>query len=971
MPTSAARPSPGALRKSLLGSAVVAIAIAVSGCATNTPASSSPSHPQADKNAAVIDIPFTKFQLDNGLTVVVHEDHKAPVVAVSVWYHVGSADEPAGKTGFAHLFEHLMFSGSENHKGTYFSPFEVAGATDMNGTTWFDRTNYFETVPTTALDMALWMESDRMGHLLSAIGKTELDTQRGVVQNEKRQGENRPYGRTSENILLNSFPANHPYQHDTIGSMADLDAASLEDVKQWFRGYYGAANTTVVLAGDITPAIAKEKLQKYFGDIPAGPPVPRQQPWPAPRSASTSGTQQDHVAQVRIYREWNAPQLGAPDNPLLDLAADVLGGGKTSRLYQRLVYQDKLVDSVSVHLQTFALASQFELRADVKKGVDPAQVEAAVADEWAKFLKDGPTEDELARAKTSARAGFVRGLERVGGFGGKAVILAESQVYLGDPAAYKLDLERTAAATPASVLAAARKWIAQGDYTLTVVPAKKGADLAAEDKAVKGLPDAPGKPKPVLPVEKKYTTAKNDVDRGAGVPAVTAFPDLTFPAVQRGKLKNGIEVILAERHTIPVTHVQLEFNAGYAADQGRKLGTASFTASMLDEGTKTLDSVEIAKRSERLGAVIRNNAGLDSSSSSLNALNSDLPASLELFADVVRNPAFRDADVERIRAQWLAGISQEKTQPNGMALRTLPPLLYGSDHAYGIPFTGTGTEAGIKALTVGDLVAFHDDFIRPDNVEILVAGDTTLATILPLLDKAFGDWVAPSSAVPKKNLAHVSAQKKPRVFLINRSDSPQSLILAGALVPSTTAPDYLPEQTANAVFGGTFTSRLNMNLRENKRWSYGARSSIQDALGQRPLLLQAPVQTDKTAESVSEALKEVRAIAGDAPPTEAEINKIKEARVRALPGSFETTAAVLGALATNQLYGRPDDYVPMLKQNIEAQTVAQVDAAAKQIFVPDSLTWVVVGDLSKIEKPVRALKIGKVEVIDADGKVQH
>ncbi|MEP6938382.1 MAG: pitrilysin family protein [Rudaea sp.] len=955
----------------MFAAVAIALAVAASGCASTQTATKAGTPARAAGSSADVDIAFTKFQLDNGLTVVVHEDHKAPVVAVSVWYHVGSGDEPTGKTGFAHLFEHLMFSGSENHKGVYFAPFEIAGATDMNGTTWFDRTNYFETVPTTALDMALWMESDRMGHLLSAIGKKELDTQRGVVQNEKRQGENRPYGRTNENILLNTFPANHPYQHDTIGSMADLDAASLEDVKQWFKDYYGAANTTVVLAGDITPATAREKLQKYFGDIPAGPPVPRQQPWAAPRSASTRGTQQDHVAQVRIIREWNVPQLGDAENPLLDIAAFALGGGKTSRLYQRLVYQDKLVDSVNVHVQTFALASQFELRADVKNGVDPAQVEAAIGDEWSKFLKEGPTEDELARAKTSLRAGFIRGLEKVGGFGGKAVILAESQVYLGNPAAYKVDLERMAAATPASVLAAARKWIAQGDYTLTVVPAKKGADLAGEDKAEKGLPDATGKPKPVLPVEKKYTTVRNDVDRGKGVPDVSAFPDLAFPAVQRGKLKNGIEVILAERHAIPITHVQLQFDAGYAADQGRKLGTASFEDTMLDEGTKTLDSVEIAKRKQRLGAVIGAGSGLDTSSVSLNALNAELAPSLELFADIVRNPAFRDADIERIRAQWLADIAQEKTQPNGMALRALPPLLYGPNHAYGIPFTGTGTEAAIKALTVADLVAFHDDFIRPDNARIFVVGDTTLATILPLLDKTFGDWAAPASAIPKKNLAHVAAQKKPRVYLINRADSPQSLILAGALVAPTTAPDYLPVQTANAIFGGTFTSRLNMNLRENKRWAYGARSSIQDALGERPLLLQAPVQTDKTAESLSEALKEVRAIAATTPPTAAEIDKIKSQRVRALPGSFETSAAVLGALTTNQLYGRPDNYVPMLKQNIEAQTVEQVDAAARQVFVPDALTWVVVGDLSKIEKPVRALKIGEVKVIDVDGKDVH
>ncbi len=914
-----------------------------------------------------VDIPFTRFTLPNGLTAIVHEDHKAPVVAVSIWYHVGSADEPTGKTGFAHLFEHLMFSGSENRKGTYFEPFEEVGATDMNGTTWFDRTNYFETVPTTALDMALWMESDRMGHLLGAIGQKELDTQRGVVQNEKRQGENRPYGRTDENILANAFPANHPYQHDTIGSMADLDAASLADVKQWFTDYYGAANTTIVLAGDITPQLARQKLMTYFGDIPAGPPVPRQQPWVAARRTSTRGEQKDHVAQVRIIREWNVAQLGHEDEPLLELAADALGGGKTSRLYQRLVYKDKLVDSVSVEVQPFALASQFVLTADVRQGVDPATVEKAVAEEWAKFLKDGPTEEELERSRMSSRAGFIRGLEKVGGFSGKATVLAESQVYRGDPGAYKLDLERIQAATVDSVKAAANRWIARGDYTLTVVPAAEGETI--DESAPKGLPAADGKPKPVVPDQPEYGTAKSDLDRSQGVPKVTDFPDLSFPEIQRGTLKNGIEVVLAERHTIPVVQLQLQFDAGYASDQGRKLGTSSFAMAMLDEGTETLDSVEIARRSERLGARIGAGSGLDSSAVSLNALDSQLEPSLALFADIVRNPAFRNADVERIRGQWLADIAQEKTQPTGIALRTLPPLLYGDNHAYGIPFTGSGTEASIRSLDVKDLRRFHRDFIRPDNVRILVAGDTTMAAITAQLDKVFGDWKVAETPVPAKTIGHVDAQKKVRVFLVDRPDSPQTLILTGSLAPSTKAPNNIEIQTMNGAFGGTFTSRLNMNLREDKRWAYGASSFLQDAIGQRPFMTYASVQTDKSAESVAEILKEARAIIGDKPLTDAEISKIKTQRVRALPGSFETTASVLGVLSGNSLYGRPDNYVLTLKSRIEGQKDADVEAAAREVIQPDALTWVIVGDLGKIEKPVRALKLGEVKVLDADGKV--
>jgi zinc protease len=914
------------------------------------------------------DIAYTRFTLPNGLTVVVHEDHKAPVVAVSIWYHIGSADEPKGKTGFAHLFEHLMFSGSENHKGTYFGPFELAGATDMNGTTWFDRTNYFETVPTTALDMALWMESDRMGHLLGAIGQKELDTQRGVVQNEKRQGENRPYGRVDENILAKTYPANHPYQHDTIGSMADLNAASLDDVKQWFHSNYGAANTTLVLAGDITLAQAKAKAARYFGDIPAGAAVARQQPWITPLATATRGVQHDHVAQPRIIRTWVVPQLGSDDAISLDLAATVLGGGKTSRLYQRLVYQDKLVDDISASMAPFALASQFQIQADVKQGVEPARVEAVINDELKKFLAAGPTSDELERAKVSHRAGFVRGLEKVGGFGGKAVILAEGQVYRGDPGAYKKDLQRAGAASIASVKTAATTWLSKGDYLLTVLPAGKDFDPVAEDAKVVALGTTQGRPQPVLPAKHVYHVVKSDLQRASGVPPVTQFPALSFPPLERGKLANGIEVILAERHTIPVTQVELLFDAGYAADQGRKLGTASFTSSLMNESTRTLDSVEVAKRKQRLGAITDVGCGLDTCSASLNALNDQLQPSLRLFADIVRNPAFKPADIDRVRGQWLAGIAQEKTQPTGLALRTLPPLLYGAHHAYGIPFTGTGTESEIKALTAADLVAFQNDWLRPDNVKILVAGDTTLAQIIPQLNAAFGDWKAPASAVPTKNIAAVAAQAKPRVFLINRADAPQSLILAGLLAPSTRADNNLAIQAANGAFGGTFTSRLNMNLREDKRWAYGAQSFLMDAQGQRPFLLYAPVQTDKTAESANEVLKEARAVIGDRPLTAAEIAKIKDQRVRALPGSYETTSAVLGAISGIVQYDRPDDYVQTLKSRLQAITPAAAETAIKEIVQPAAITWVIVGDLSKIEAPVRALNLGDVQVIDADGQ---
>ncbi|MGN2254025.1 M16 family metallopeptidase [Frateuria sp. GZRe12] len=908
------------------------------------------------------ELKYERFTLPNGLTVVVHEDHKAPVVAVSVWYHVGSSYEPKGKTGFAHLFEHLMFQGSENHKDEYFKPFELAGATDQNGTTWLDRTNYFETVPTTALDMALWMESDRMGHLLGAIGQKELDEQRGVVQNEKRQGENEPYGRVSELIQAEAFPANHPYHHDTIGSMADLNAASLGDVKQWFKDYYGAANTVVVLAGDITPAQAKQKMLKYFGDIGAGPAVPRPQVWVTPRGKSTRGTMTDNVAQARIYREWNVPSRNDVELNQLQLAAAVLGGGKTSRLYQRLVYKDKLADDVSVDIEQHVLASLFELQVDVKKGADPAKVEAAVADEWARFLKDGPTADELERVKTGIRAAFVRGLERVNT---QASILAEGQLYQGDPGSYLMDFDALMAATPTSVKASANRWIAKGDYTLTVAPGKvEDTDFAT----YAGRPAQPGKPMDELSAKGEYTTVKSPVDRAKGVPEVTQFPSLTFPTLQHGKLANGIEVTLAERHEVPATQVQLLFDAGYAADQGRKLGTSSFTMAMLDEGTKDLDSVEIAKREQRLGAQIGSGCGLDSCNVSLNALNDKLEPSLTLFADIVRNPAFRTGDISRLRGQWLARIAQEKSQPIGIALRTLPPLLYGEGHAYAIPFTGSGTVTSITALDANDMRRFMGDFIRPDNVKILVAGDTTLDAVIPQLDKVFGDWKPGAGKVPAKNLAKVAAPGTSRVYLIDRPGAQQSLILAGGLAPSTKVDNNLAIETMNGAFGGTFTSRLNMNLREDKHWAYGAYSFMPDALGQRPFLMYAPVQTDKTAPSAQEILSEARGVVGKHPLSAEEIAKIKEGDVRSLPGEYQTTSAVMDALEDIALYDRPDNWIQTEKARIQALTDPQVQATANEVIHPDHLTWVIVGDLKKIEAPVRALKLGKVQVLDADGK---
>jgi zinc protease len=895
----------------------------------------------APKAAALpaVEIAYEKFVLPNGLTLVVHEDRKAPIVAVNVWYHVGSKDEKPGKTGFAHLFEHLMFQGSENHRDEYFKPFERVGATDMNGTTWLDRTNYFQNVPTTALDMALWMESDRMGHFLGVVDQKLLDEQRGVVQNEKRQGENEPYGKVFEALQRASFPEGHPYRWETIGSMEDLNAASLADVKEWFAKYYGAANVTLVIAGDIDAATAKEKVQKYFGDIPAGPPVSRQAAWTAARTESTRATMQDRVAQVRIYKTWNVPRGGTADTVLLQLGAGVLGGSAASRLDARLVHKDRIADRVSTSVIDFELASIFVIDADVKQGIEPARVEAAIDEELARLLREGPTAAETQRVQTLFAAGFVRGVERIGGFGGKADVLAACQVYEGTPDCYKRDLQVAGSATPKGLQAALKRWLAQGDHTLTVSPYPR------------------------------YTTAPSAVNRKSGPPAVTQFPDLAFPKIQRGTLKNGMPVILAERHDVPVVQLQMMFDAGYAADQGRTLGTSSFTTGMLDEGTTSLSALAFKARAEDLGARVGAGSGLDTSTATLSALKARLGESLDLYADMILRPAFAPEEFKRVQSQWLARIQQEKTEPDSMALRVLPPLIYGAGHAYAMPLTGSGTEASIAALTPDALRAFHREWLRPDNARLLVVGDTTLAEIVPLLDARFGAWRAPDAPLPKKNVAAVALPAKARVFLIDKPEAEQSVIIAGLAAPSSKAPNHLEIQTMNAILGGTFTSRLNMNLREDKHWSYGAGASLPGAVGQRPYYLYAPVQSDKTVESIREVAREAREYVGKRPATADELAKIKARDVRRLPGQFETAGAVMGALSGIVLYERPDDYVQTLRARVERQSLPGIQAVAREVLKPDALTWVIVGDLARIEAPIRKLNLGEVKVLDADGNV--
>src|SRR5579863_8302521 len=883
-------------------------------------------------SAQNIDIPYQKFVLDNGLTLIVHEDHKAPIVAVNFWYHVGSKNEKPGKTGFAHLFEHLMFGGSEHAKGSYIQAFDAVGATDQNGTTNEDRTNYFENVPTSALDYTLWMEADRMGFL--DLSQKTLDLQRGVVQNEKRQDENQPYALAEEEISKNTYPTGHPYSWPVIGDMADLDAASFKDVQEWFKTYYGPSNVVLVIAGDIDANTAKTKVEKYFGDIPPGPPVTHQQAWIAKMTGSHRSVTQDRVPLPRVYMTWNVPQFGSADSDYLRLVSACLGQGKTSRLYKRLVYDDQIASDVNVDQDAREIGGQFYIQATARPGHNLDEIEKEINEELARFFKDGPTSEELQRVQTQYVANFLRGIERIGGFGGKSDRLAQYATFTGNPDGYKITLQRVREATRDDLKSAANRWMSDGVYIVQVVPF---ADYKAD---------------------------KTEADRSK-TPALSAPPELKLPQLQRASLSNGLKVILAERHEVPLVHVWLATDAGYAADQFAKPGTAKLTTTLLTDGTATKNALQINDQAALLGANLTGYSNLDFSYVSLSALKAKLDPSLELFADVILNPSFPEADFKREQKLQLDAIEEEQKEPIQVALRVFPALIYGPGHAYGNPLTGSGTTASTQAITREDLARFHHVWFHPNNATLIVVGDTTLAEITPKLEKLFSTWSA--EKVPVKNLSSVKPASEPEVYIVDKPGASQSMIIAGHV---SLAPDPAREIAIRAMnddLGGTFSSRLNMNLREDKHWAYGAGSFLWSAKAQRPLFIYAPVQTDKTKEALVEVNKEIKGIVQDRPVTAEELSAIKANETLSLPGSRETIDSVGNSILDQLKFGLPDDYYETMAGKISALKGSDLDAAAKQVIHPGSMVWVVVGDRAKIEQGIKELNIGKIHFIDADG----
>jgi predicted Zn-dependent peptidase len=895
-----------------------------------------------------VSIPNSVFRLNNGLTVVVHEDHKAPIAAVSVWYNVGSKDEPKGKDGFAHLFEHLMFNGSENLPGDFDTYLANIGATDNNGSTYFDRTNYFETVPAGALERALFMESDRMGHLLGAVTQGVLDNQRAVVENEKRQGESRPGGLVGITEFANLFPPGHPYHHTPIGSFADLDQASLADVKQWFRDKYGPNNAVLVVAGDVKPEQVRTLAEKYFGDIPAGPVNHPAMATVPTLAKAKSIDMKDHVATTIIQRFWAVPGLLDKRLAALDIGASVLGGLASSRFDKILVRGEGLAVAASASLTPLQRAGIFNVAVYVKPGVDPAKVSKRLDEVMADYVAKGPTSDEVQRAVMSEVSERIRGLEQVGGFSGKAVTLGEGQTYAHDSNFYKKTLASYASITPPAVRAAMQQWLRRPPLTITLSPGERPA--YAEAKAV-------------TPPKAGTDKSEGAVKGNRQLPPVGQLAALQFPPITHSKLSNGIPFEYVQRGAVPITQIALAFDAGSAADSPTERGLAAMTMNLLDEGTSKLTSQQQAEAEERLGAEVSASNGADQSYVILNALSPNLAPSLDLMSDVVKDAAFRPEDIERIRAQTLTSIAQTQKDPTRVARRLLPVVLYGANHPYGGP--PGGDPKTIEKLGRADFAGFEQRWLRPDNVKIFVVSDRPLAEIQPLIEARFGNWTPPAAAKGTKTFtAPPPRPASPKILLVNRTGSPQSSILGAQLLPLDPKGDIIPFDAANDALGGDFLARLNMVLREEKGWSYGVGGDESVMLHAVPYMVSAPVQADRTGDALAELNRQISEFLTTKGVTQEERDRVVTKNINALPGEFETAGAVLGAIMNMDALGRPDNYYETLAPEYRAQTTASLDNAVRAALDPKGFVWIVVGDAAKVKPQLDKLGM-PIEVVEA------
>ncbi len=893
-----------------------------------------------------------EYRLKNGLRVILHEDKTTPMVAVNLWYHVGSKNEVVGRTGFAHLFEHMMFQGSKNYNNDYFKPLQEVGAT-INGSTNPDRTNYFQSVPSNFLELALFMEADRLGGLLEAMTQEKLDNQRDVVKNERRQRyDNQPYGTAFEKIFANIYPKDHPYNWTTIGSLEDLSAASMDDVQSFFRQYYVPNNASLVISGDFDEKRARQWVAKYFEPIEQGKDITRPKPVMPTIKGEVRQKYEDAVQLPRLYMVWMSAPAYSADEPALDILSYILSSGRGSRLQSNLIHDKQLSQDISSSSYALEVSGKFIIQSTASRGKSIEAIEKEINAEIERIKAAPPTAEEMTRALNSIEAQTIFGMQTVLG---KADRLNGYATYTGKANYFQDDLNRYRKVTASDVQNVAKKYLTGDRFVMQFVPRTGDAAASRRGEAVN---------QPTSTATKKDDGADKK-DFSANLPKGGPDPKLTLPSIEKKKLSNGLNVWFVKSEKLPIVSMNMFINSGGSLDPTDRAGLASMTANMLDQGTKTRSAVDIANARQSIGANIGTGSGWDAANVSMQTLTRNIDTALDLFSDVIVNPSFPSDELETMRRRTLVGFVQRRDNPNAIANIAYNALLFGKDHPYGKSLGGD--EASVKAVTRDELEKFYSTYYRPNNATLIVVGDTEPKVMLPKLEKAFADWKA--AGVPAQATPSAANFNKPGIYIIDKPGAAQSVVTIGHVGVARDNPDYFPLSVMNSILGGQFSARVNMNLREEKGYTYGARTGWNFRRGAGPFSASADVQTAVTKESVMEFMKELNGIRGAIPVTQQELDYNKQSLIRRYPGQFETNGAVAGQLANLVTYGLSDSYFNEFIGKVQAVTLADVNRVANTYLKPDRMAILIVGDKNVIEPRLKEIEgLGRnIRYLDADG----
>lgn len=903
-------------------------------------------------------VPYEKYKLKNGLEVILDENHRLPLVTVYVLYHVGPANERPGLTGFAHLFEHLMFEGSL-HVGekAHFKILEAIGGQQLNATTDLDHTKYFETVPSNELETALWLESDRMGFLLEKLNGSTLANQRDVVRNERRQRiESPPYGLAEIELYHLLFPQGHPYYANVIGSHADIEAARLHDVIDFLKLYYTPNNASIAIVGDIDKRRTKELVEKYFGPLPSGNPVPAIAAATPPISSERRKVMTDKVQLPRIYMAWITDPIFKPGDAEEQMLAHILGGpGKSSRLYRRLVYERQMAQDVMAEQTSLSLGSVFTVQATAKPGIKPEDLEAAMEAEMLELQKNGPTQEEVEGAKNVIEARILHGMETIGGEGGVAGRLSLYNHHVGNPGFLPKDIERYEKVDVQALKTVAQQKFSQHSrVVLYCIPGPKNIDDVPRSKEVEAAP-AIAKEREAFDATQAWRS---------GRPGAGPVPTISLPVPDQFKLANGLTVLLLQRHDLPIVTASLFVLSGNETDPAGKPGLAAFMTKSLEEGTRKRSALQIAFDSERIGAEMIVRSIADWSGISIRVLNQNLDGAFDLLSDIALNPAFPKENVERVRKERITALLQERDNPSQLALRVFYRLAYGDNHPYG--HMELGSEDSLQQITREDLLDLWGKGYVPGNAVLSIAGDLTENEARSLALRYFGSWHGQGRAVVAQEFQSSAVGK---IALVDKPGAPQTALLVGTIGTPRSSSDYVPLEVMNNALGGLISARLNLNLREKHGYTYSAFSQFVYRRMAGPFFARTSVRTEVTAPALKELFNELTGIRSR-PLSPEELRTAKNSMARALPGLFETTQQAARSMGDLFIYGLPLDYYRTLPAQIETVDSMAAQRMAEKYIQSGSMIVVVVGDRSKIEPEMKKMELGPIEIRDGHGNIQ-